>query len=71
MEHLLPHGPFWGPFAFAAGIYGVRYVVLAGVAFGIWYRRGAAGKIQAAMPRGAQVRREITYSVAAVLIFGA
>src|SRR5215471_1900619 len=71
MEHLLPHGPFWGPFVFAAGIYGVRYVVLAGVAFGIWYRRGAAGKIQPAMPRGAQVRREIAYSVAAVIIFGA
>lgn len=71
MEHLLPNGPFWWPFLFAAGIYGSRYLLLAGIAFLGWYARRAPRKLQHAMPRGAQVRREIAYSMAAILVFGA
>jgi len=44
--------------------------LLAGIAFAVWYRGGARRKLQPAMPHGAQIRREIVYSVAAVLIFG-
>jgi sterol desaturase/sphingolipid hydroxylase (fatty acid hydroxylase superfamily) len=71
METLLPRGPFLWPFLFAAGIYGARYLLLAGIAFAVWYRKGTARKLQPAMPRGAQMRREIAYSAAAVLVFGA
>jgi lathosterol oxidase len=67
---LLPTGPFWWPFVVGAGIYGVRYLIVAGLAFAAWYTRGARGKLQPAMPRAAQIRREIAYSIAAILIFG-
>ncbi len=68
---LLPQGPFLWPFLFGAGIYGIRYVVLAGIAFAVWYgRRNTRGKLQRAMPQRGQIRREIAYSVMAVLIFG-
>jgi Delta7-sterol 5-desaturase len=70
MEHLLPHGPFWWPLVVGVGIYGVRYLLIASLAFAAWYAGGARGKLQPAMPRFAQIRREIGYSVAAVLIFG-
>ncbi|TMH20546.1 MAG: hypothetical protein E6H70_01110, partial [Betaproteobacteria bacterium] len=66
---LLPQG-FWRPFLVAAGIYGIRYALLAGTAFLVWYARPAEGKLQRAMPRRAQIRREIAYSAVAVLIFG-
>jgi sterol desaturase/sphingolipid hydroxylase (fatty acid hydroxylase superfamily) len=66
---LLPQG-FLKPFLVAAGIYGMRYVLLAGMAFLFWYARPGGGKLQSAMPRGAQIRREIAYSAVAVLIFG-
>ena len=56
---LLPQGSFLGPFLNATGIYGVRYVLLAGIAFLAWYAMRRKGKLQSAMPRGAQIRREI------------
>src|ERR1700704_878101 len=67
---LLPQGSFSGPFLNATAIYGIRYVLLAGIAFLVWYARRPGGKIQSAMPRGAQIRREIAYSAIAVLVFG-
>jgi sterol desaturase/sphingolipid hydroxylase (fatty acid hydroxylase superfamily) len=67
---LEPEGPFWRPFLYGAGIYGVRYLIVAGLAFSAWYARRARGKLQSAMPRRADVRREIAYSVSAILIFG-
>ncbi len=70
----LPHGSFLIAFLAGAGIYGIRYVLMAGIAFLAWYgRRGTSrrsGKLQPAMPRGAQIRREIAYSAMAVLVFG-
>ena len=66
---LLPQG-FLKPFLVAAVIYGIRYVLLAGTAFLVWYARPAGGKLQRAMPHGAQIRREIAYSAIAVVIFG-
>ena len=67
---LLPQGCFWCAFVAGVVIYGGRYVLFAGTAFAAWYRRGPSRKLQRAMPRGAQIRREIVYSTAAVLIFG-
>jgi len=67
---LLPQGPFLAPFLFAAGVFGIRYLLLAGIAFLAWYARRRDGKLQRAMPRGGQIRREIAYSAMAVLIFG-
>jgi len=70
LTDLLPHGPFLRPFLWGAGIYAVRYLILAGGAFLAWYATRARGKLQSAMPRGADVLREIACSVAAILIFG-
>src|SRR5215813_3065280 len=70
LNDFLPHGPFWWPFVWGAGIYGVRYLIVAGLAFAAWYPRRARGKLQPTMPAGAQIRREIAYSIAAILIFG-
>ncbi len=67
---LLPQGSFLGPFLNATGIYGIRYVLLAGIAFFAWYAMRREGKLQSAMPRGAQIRREIAYSGVSVLVFG-
>src|SRR5712692_2360493 len=71
---LLPQGPFLWPFLFGAGIYGIRYLLLAGIAFLAWYGKRAVQprnrKLQDAAPRAGQIRREIAYSVMAVLIFG-
>jgi len=66
---LLPQG-FLRPFLVAAGIYGIRYVLFAGIAFLAWYAMRREGKLQSAMPRGAQIRRELAYSAIAVLVFG-
>src|SRR5438132_12202133 len=66
---LLPQGPFLWPFLFGAGIYGIRYLVPAGIAFAAWYgRRNTRGKLQRAMPQGGQIRRQIAYSILPVLI---
>jgi sterol desaturase/sphingolipid hydroxylase (fatty acid hydroxylase superfamily) len=67
---LLPHGPFWDALFVGVVIYGGRYLLFSGIAFAVWYARGPRGKLQPAMPRGAQIRREIAYSLGAVLIFG-
>ena len=67
---LLPQGSFLGPFLNATSIYGIRYVLLAGIAFFAWYAMHRKDKIQRAMPRNAQIRREIAYSAIAVLVFG-
>ena len=71
---LFPQGPFLWPFLFGAGIYGIRYLLLAGIAFLAWYGKRAVQprnrKLQDAAPRAGQIRREIAYSVMAVLIFG-
>ncbi|HZE09945.1 MAG TPA: sterol desaturase family protein [Burkholderiales bacterium] len=67
---LLPQGSFLTPFLNATGIYGIRYVLLAGTAFLVWYARRPEGKLQRAMPQRSQIRREIAYSAIAVLVFG-
>ena len=67
---LLPQGSFLSPFLNATSIYGIRYVLLAGIAFFAWYAMRRKGKLQRAMPRKAQIRREIAYSAIAVLVFG-
>src|SRR6266545_6239344 len=71
---LLPQGPFLWPFLFGAGIYGIRYLLLAGIAFLAWYGKRAVQhrnrKLQGAAPRAGQIRREIAYSAMAVLVFG-
>ena len=36
---LLTQGSFLRPFLNATGIYGIRYVLLAGIAFLVWYAR--------------------------------
>ena len=56
---LLPQGSFLTPFLNATGIYGIRYVLLAGTAFLVWYARRPQGKLQRAMPQRSQIRREI------------
>src|SRR5262245_20607302 len=68
---VLPHGPFMWPFLWILGVYGIRYLLIAGITFAAWYARRPRGKLQPAMPRFAQLRREIAYSIAAILIFGA
>ena len=67
---LFPQGSFLGPFLNATAIYGIRYVLLAGIAFFAGYAMRREGKLQSAMPRGAQIRREIGYSAMTVLVFG-
>ena len=64
---------FWTPALVLAALFGVRYIAFAGLAFAIGYRPGAphARKLQRAMPGGAQIRREVAWSMAAVAIFGA
>ena len=74
LSALLPTKPFLGPLLFTSSVYLFRYVVIAGIAFVGWYaaRRGNArwGKLQAAAPTGAQVRREIFNSLTAFVVFG-
>ena len=68
------HGKFWVPTFTLAGLYGVRYVAFAGIAYALGYGRAAAvrrRKLQPALPTGAQLRREISCSALAVLVFGA
>jgi hypothetical protein len=65
---LLPQGSFLRPFLVAIGIYGIRYALLAGVAFLAWYARRPKGKLQHEMPQGAQIRRELVYSAVTVLV---
>src|SRR6266853_1534804 len=52
---LLPQGPFLWPFLFGAGIYGIRYLLLAGIAFLAWYGKRAVQprnrKLQDAAPQ--------------------
>src|SRR5258706_14039223 len=71
---LRPRGSFLIALLPGAGFYGIRWGLIAGIAFLAWYgRRGPSrrsGKLQRAMPRGAQIRREIAYSATAVLVFG-
>jgi len=66
-------GTFWLPTLVLAALFGVRYLVFAGLAFWIGYRPGGARrrKLQAAMPSAAQIRRELGYSAIAVAVFGA
>jgi Delta7-sterol 5-desaturase len=67
-------GNFWVPTFTLAGLYGVRYVAIAGIAYALGYGRAGAvrrHKLQPAMPSGAQLRREIGCSALAVLVFGA
>ncbi len=67
-------GAFWTPTLVLAAMFGVRYVVFAGIAWMLGYGNGAAArrrKLQATMPGPAQLAREIGYSALAVLVFGA
>ena len=67
-------GAFWTPTLVLAGLFAVRYIVFAGIAWGLGYRRGVAErarKLQPAMPAAAQIGREIGYSTVAVAVFGA
>jgi Delta7-sterol 5-desaturase len=68
------HASFWAPTLTLTGVYGVRYLTFAGIAYALGYRRGIAlrwNKLQPAMPSATQVLREIGYSAVAVLVFGA
>jgi lathosterol oxidase len=69
-QAFLPQGPFLKPLLVVAGMYGIRYLLLAGIAFLVWYARRPEGKLQRAMPQWSQIRREIAYSALAVLVFG-
>jgi sterol desaturase/sphingolipid hydroxylase (fatty acid hydroxylase superfamily) len=69
-QAFLPQGPFLKPLLVVASMYGIRYLVLAGIAFLVWYARRPEGKLQRAMPQWSQIRREIGYSALAVLVFG-
>src|SRR2546428_477013 len=64
----------WANAKSAQSFYGMRYPLLAGIAFLAWYGKRAVQprnrKLQDATPRAGQIRREIAYSVMAVLIFG-
>lgn len=68
-------GQFLVPALLLAGLFAVRYLVLAGLAFAFWYwpwrTRERAGKLQRAAPSWRQVAREIGWSAVAVLVFGA
>ena len=66
-------GSFWAPTLVLIGLYAVRYVVFAGFAYALGYRRGMSDrwhKLQPSMPTAAQLRREIAYSAVAVAVFG-
>src|SRR5438046_7682052 len=58
---LFPQGSFLGPFLNATAIYGIRYVLLAGIAFFAGYAMRSEGKLQRAMPRGEPLRRVCGY----------
>jgi uncharacterized iron-regulated membrane protein len=58
-QAFLPQGPFLKPLLVVAGMYGIRYLLLAGIAFLVWYARRPEGKLQRAMPQWSQIRREI------------
>lgn len=67
-------GTFWVPTLVLTGLFALRYVVFAGVAYMLGYRPGVAErrhKLQRAMPTAAQMGREIGYAAVAVAIFGA
>ncbi len=67
-------GAFWTPTLVLAGLFAVRYLAFAGIAWGVGYRRGVAErarKLQPAMPAAAQIGREIGYAAFAVAVFGA
>ena len=67
-------GAFWTPTLVLATMFAVRYLLFAGLAWILGYRTGVADrrhKLQAAMPRRAQLAREIGYSAIAVAVFGA
>jgi sterol desaturase/sphingolipid hydroxylase (fatty acid hydroxylase superfamily) len=66
-------GAFWEPAMVLAGLYAVRYLVFAGIAYAAGYvgRRSRPGKLQSAMPAAAQIRRELGYAAGTVVVFGA
>ncbi len=73
-ELLRPHGPFLMPLLFSAGINLLRYLIVAGIAFAVWYRSSGTPhrqkKLQDLIPGRKQIKREILYSIASTLIFG-
>jgi Delta7-sterol 5-desaturase len=67
-------GQFLVPALLLGGLFAVRYLVLAGLAFAFWYgpwrMRVRAAKLQPATPSWSQIAREIGWSAIAVLVFG-
>lgn len=67
-------GPFLMPLLFVSGVNFFRYLVVAGIAFGFWYRGDKSvqlqGKLQNMLPTRRQMLRELGYSVLAALVFG-
>ena len=68
-------GHFLAPALLLAGLFAVRYLVLAGLAFAFWYgpwrKHVRPGKLQPAAPSWRQIAREVGWSAVAVLAFGA
>ncbi len=75
-EALAPTGPLWEPFIYAAELYGVRYLVMASVAFLIArpVAGGGWGRVHADAPTvfdtWRNARRELWYSFLTVIVFG-
>lgn len=74
LDLLRPHGPFMGPLLFGAAINLLRYLIVAGIAFAVWYRDSRAPrrrwKLQDLIPGRKQIKREILYSIGSTLVFG-
>lgn len=72
IDSISPHGPLVIPFVFAVVLYGLRYMVMASVAFVVarcgWGR--AHADAPAAFDTLRNVRRELWYSFLTVLVFG-
>ena len=72
IEFLAPHGPLLAPFIFVVLLYGLRYFVMAVVAFLItrdgWGRAHVGTPLMFDIPRN--VRREMFYSFLTVIVFG-
>lgn len=64
---------YWNVFSFGYAAHLIRYLALAGFAYLLFYvflrRRTIHRKIQRIFPKGAEIRREILYSLSSLAIF--
>jgi sterol desaturase/sphingolipid hydroxylase (fatty acid hydroxylase superfamily) len=72
LEFLTPRGPLLAPFIFIIGLFGLRYLVIALIAFFI--ARAGWGRAHTGAPvtfnTYLNVRRELLYSLLTVIVFG-